>query len=108
MTRIFSAILLAALWLLTTAVTAAAQNASGLVVSACGALPNQFVASRPAPFTINVNGILCIGASGSVDTTVFRGMPTVTGWSVSSCGNQTFKSGSHGPFTVDLNGNLCD
>ena len=108
MAKTFAILLLIALGASLATGSARAQNATGLVVSSCGVVPSLYVASRPAPFTVDTNGNFCIGTGGSVDTTLLRGTPTMTGWSVSTCGNQTFKSGNPGPFTVDLHGNLCN
>lgn len=41
-----------------------AQNTTGLVVSVCGTVTTAFVAGRPGPFTIDVNGVLCSSSSG--------------------------------------------
>lgn len=57
-------LLLAAVWL-ALANPAAAQNATGLVVTTCGTLPTPFVAGRPGPFTVEAaTGKMCGDASG--------------------------------------------
>lgn len=38
---------------------ASAQNTTGLVVSVCGSPTSPFVAARPGPFTVDLNGNLC-------------------------------------------------
>lgn len=44
---------------------AQAQNTTGLVVTTCGSPTSAFVATRPGPFTVDVNGLLCDGASAA-------------------------------------------
>lgn len=45
-------------------------NTTGLVVAVCGTVPVAFVAGRPGPFTVDVNGKLCTsGGSGATAVT---------------------------------------
>lgn len=85
-----------------------AQNITGLVVAACGVVPSSFAPGNPAPFTVDVTGVLCNGTSGSVSASAVNGAPTATGLAVSSCGNQTYTAANPGPFTTDIHGNLCN
>lgn len=83
------------------------QNVSPLVVSACGALPAQYVAGRPGPLTVSPSGRLCSGSTPSVAPLPVNGIATLTGMAVSACGAQTLAVGRPGVITVDLNGNAC-
>jgi len=93
--------------LVSLAAPAAAQNATALVVSACGALPAPFIAGRPAPFTVDTNGQLCQGAAGSTAPLTVNGIATLTGLAVSTCGSVSYPAGRVGPITIDANGNAC-
>lgn len=67
---------LAAIFASLCSVGAQAQNTTGLVVAACGTVVNAFNPARPGPFTVDVNGNLCIG--GTITATAnLAGFPTV-------------------------------
>jgi len=60
MRRILLAAALLGAALLGTAPALAQGNTTGLVVATCGTPPSAFVEGRPGPFTVDVNGYLCV------------------------------------------------
>lgn len=82
-------------------------NSTALIVSACGALPSTMTVGNTAYLTMDTTGKLCTGTTGSVAALTLRNFPTMTGFVVATCGNQTYTAGRSGVLTLDPNGNLC-
>ncbi len=87
-----------------------AQNATGLVVAACGTPQAAFVAGRPGPFTVDTKGQLCLDSTGSPAGGTPTGYGNRTGLVVTTCGSPptAFKAGNPGPFTVNTSGGMCE
>lgn len=74
---------LAALALIVMGAPVQAQNTTGLGVATCGMVVSPFVATRPVPFTVDVNGVLCTSAGGGGGGSVTQG---TTPWIVAGQG----------------------
>jgi hypothetical protein len=98
--------LIAIMVLLFSAVPAAAQNTTGLVVPACGSTTPLYLAGRPGAPTVDVNGNLCTGGSmpGTVPGTA-PGSTSVVGGTYSTVA-PTYTTGQAGPLRFDVKGRL--
>jgi hypothetical protein len=83
-----------ALWPL----SAAAQDTPALVVSTCGSISPLFAVGRPAPLTVDVNGVTCGSATFSGSTITALGKATAAA--------PSYSEGVANPLSLDLSGNL--
>jgi hypothetical protein len=102
-------ILFAGLGLLLSVLPVVAQNTTGLVVTTCGTVPTAFKATNPGPFTVDVNGNLCTGAtftpSGTQNvnlTQILGAAPSLTNplWVFPATGATFPVSGTFWPYTL--------
>lgn len=64
----------------------AAQNTTGLTLTTCGSPPNPFKAGNPGPFTVNLNGQLCVTGSISASLAGFNAESYLTPFTATTGG----------------------
>lgn len=110
MRTVRTSLIAAALWLGAVAGAfgqAPTFNSTGLVVATCGTVPTAFVATRAGPFTVDVNGNLCIVLSAGGSTVGTNELPTASATygiapivSASAENNHVFKASAGNVYSV--------